>query len=347
MRAAPRYRPSGYGPAVQDGRSPLRHSESRTAPQGDCRCGRESWAHGWKSVGDALWAVERSETDVNSGETLLGTRAYMVCLSRIPACRHAALERYGCSGGRSDHECGLLDAQADLRIGLVSAGAEQDVLAGGVNVAETALQRMVCEYSIGAGQPEHRSTRGDGGAGGGARRQQQPRPLLQAWLVAPARRCRISAMESNKNDRAAARSPSACASRYCAAASWPMLLADGPRVLVVAMAANSSSALRAIPSGTAARYIPACVMSGIRHSGPSCRAGSKNGAASCRAGTCMSVSDTWWLPVPRRPIASQLSSITTDLAGMKANRQSGAPDARTWGAAPSAETNTPTWSQSA
>ena len=86
------------------------------------------------------------------------------------------------------------------------------------------------------------------------------------------------------------------------------------------------------------------MISGIRHSGPSWRAGSKNGAASRSAGTGTLDRLRWWLPVPHRPIASQVSSITADRAGTNANRQSGAPQASVRGR-PASVTSTPTWSQ--
>jgi len=57
--------------------------------------------------------------------------------------------------GGSDQVGGLVDSEADLGESLIAAAAEQDVLASGVNVPETALEGVVGEDRAGAGQAEH------------------------------------------------------------------------------------------------------------------------------------------------------------------------------------------------
>jgi len=85
----------------------------------------------------------------------------------------------------SDQVCGLVDAEADFGEGLVSAGAEQDVLAGGVDVPEAALERMVSEDGFGAGQVEDPVDSLHASPHGLVRGQQDQSPLLQAWFVSP------------------------------------------------------------------------------------------------------------------------------------------------------------------
>ena len=72
-----------------------------------------------------------------------------------------------------------------------------------------------------------------------------------------------------------------------------------------------------------------------RHSGPSWRAYVSNGMNPCSSGTNVSVVVTSWLPVPRRPMASQVSRISASVRWNTAKRQSGWPLARTRGRSPS------------
>jgi hypothetical protein len=86
----------------------------------------------------------------------------------------------------SDQVCGLVDAEADFGEGLVSAGAEQDVLAGGVDVPEAALKRMVSKDGFGAGQVEDSVDGLHASPQGLVRGQQGQSPFLQARFVSSA-----------------------------------------------------------------------------------------------------------------------------------------------------------------
>src|SRR5262245_26580736 len=90
--------------------------------------------------------------------------------------------------GLSDQVRGLVDAEADLGECLVSAAAEQDVLARGVDVPEAALQGMVGEDRFGAGQAEQPVDRFGSRPHGLVRGQQDEGPLLEARFVSLAGR---------------------------------------------------------------------------------------------------------------------------------------------------------------
>jgi hypothetical protein len=68
-----------------------------------------------------------------------------------------------------------------------------------------------------------------------------------------------------------------------------------------------------------------------RYSGPSWRGASNIGAQVSSSGTVTPSATTSWLPVPRRPAAFQLSTISPSDDGNYASRQSGRPGGTTAG----------------
>ena len=90
-----------------------------------------------------------------------------------------------------------------------------------------------------------------------------------------------------------------------------------------------------MPSGTPTNAMPARVKKGKRHSGPSWRAGSKNGLVVSSSGTGTDWATTSLLPVARNPITSQWSTTSAGAAGNHARRQSGPRSGTIRGASPS------------
>ena len=85
-----------------------------------------------------------------------------------------------------------------------------------------------------------------------------------------------------------------------------------------------------MPSGTAASIGRMTLNTGIRHSGVSGQASPTN-AQQWSGSTAMPSADTWWLPVPRRPTTSHVSSIVSSSARTKTSRGVGSvtpPDVR-------------------
>ena len=132
-----------------------------------------------------------------------------------------------------------------------------------------------------------------------------------------------SSIAARRSARAARRRASAAATSACTGARSAMLRRLPAGVRRPARATTSSSAPRAIPRLTAPIASASRPNTGNAYSRPPAVGLSTTIDASRSAGTKTSLISMSWLPVPRRPIASQVSWISTSSACASMSRGTG------------------------